>query len=84
MSTTVVQMQIDESIQQEASAVLRTMGLTISDAFQMMAEQIAREKTLPFQPHVPNATTIRAMDEIDQGLGKSFDSVEALMEDLNS
>jgi DNA-damage-inducible protein J len=44
--------------QKEASAVLKAMGLTVSDAFRLM---IAREKPLPFEPLVPNEETIEAM-----------------------
>ena len=39
------------------------MGLTVSDAFRIMLTRIAHEKALPFEPLVPNATTIAAMKE---------------------
>ena len=34
------------------------MGLTVSDAFRIMLTRIARERALPFEPLVPNATTL--------------------------
>ena len=80
----VVRARIDEHIKEEASAVLATMGLTVSDAFRIMLTRIAREKALPFEPLVPNAETIAAMKEARRGGLASFDSVEALMADLNA
>jgi DNA-damage-inducible protein J len=81
---TVVRARIDEHIKEEASTVLATMGLTVSDAFRILLTRIAREKALPFEPLVPNETTIAAMREARAGNLKGFDSVEALMADLHA
>ncbi len=80
----VVRARIDEDIKEEATVVLESMGLTVSDAFRMMLTRIAREKALPFEPLVPNAETIEAMKEARSGKLDSFDSVDALMTDLNA
>ena len=45
--------------------------------------RIAEEQRLPFEVKVPNATTRRAMAELERGRGKRFDSAEALFEDLD-
>jgi len=63
----VVRARIDEHIKEEATAVLAAMGLTVSDAFRIMLTRVAREKALPFDPLVPNATTIEAMKEARRG-----------------
>ena len=83
-SNAVVRARIDEQIKEEASVVLAAMGLTLSDAFRIMLTRIAREKALPFEPLVPNKATIAAMKEARAGKLASFDSVEALMTDLNA
>ncbi|MGA8054546.1 MAG: type II toxin-antitoxin system RelB/DinJ family antitoxin [Burkholderiales bacterium] len=70
--------------QEEASAVLAAMGLTVSDAFRILLTRVAREKALPFDPLVPNADTIEAMKEARRGGLKSFATVEELMADLNA
>ena len=80
----VVRARIDERTKEEASAVLAAMGLTVSDAFRIMLTRIAREKALPFEPLVPNATTIAAMKKARQGDLKSFATVQDLMADLNA
>jgi DNA-damage-inducible protein J len=80
----VVRARIDQHTKDEASAVLAAMGLTVSDAFRIMLTRIAREKALPFEPLVPNATTIAAMKEARKGGLKSFSTVQDLMADLNA
>jgi DNA-damage-inducible protein J len=80
----VVRARIDEHIKEEASVVLASMGLTVSDAFRMMLTRVAREKALPFEPLIPNGETIAAMKEARKGGLPSFDSVEELMADLNA
>ncbi|MEQ1589614.1 MAG: type II toxin-antitoxin system RelB/DinJ family antitoxin [Gallionella sp.] len=84
-TNTVVRARIDEHIKEEASVVLATMGLTVSDAFRIMLTRVAHEKALPFEPLVPNAVTIQAMKETRRRVKtKSFNSVDALMVDLNA
>ena len=60
------------------------MGLTVSDAFRILLTRVAHEKALPFEPLVPNETTIAAMREARAGDLKRVDSVEALMADLHA
>ena len=83
-TNSVVRARINEQVKQEAMAVLEAMGLTASDAFRMMMTRIAAEKSLPFEPLVPNATTIAAMKEARAGKRKSFSSVEAMLADLDA
>jgi DNA-damage-inducible protein J len=80
----VVRARIDEQIKNEATAVLAAVGLTVSDAFRLMLTRVARDKALPFEPLIPNDETIAAMREARQGKLKSFDTIEALMADLNA
>jgi DNA-damage-inducible protein J len=80
----IVRARVDQSVKDEASMVLAAMGLTISDAVRMMLTRVVREQALPFDPFIPNAETIAAMMEAREGKAKRFDSVEALMADLNS
>lgn len=79
-----VQTRIDGAIKAEAAAVLAAMGLTVSDAVRLLLTRVAREHALPFDPLVPNATTIAAMKEARAGNLASFDSIEALMADLHA
>ena len=79
-----VQTRIDGAVKKEATAVLATIGLTVSDAVRLMLIRVAHDKALPFEPLVPNATTIEAMKEARASRGLSFTNVDALMADLNA
>lgn len=79
-----VQARIDGAIKAEAAAVLAAMGLTVSDAVRLLLTRVAREHALPFDPLIPNATTVAAMKEARAGNLASFDSIEALMTDLHA
>lgn len=57
----VVRARIDERIKEEASVVLASMGLTVSDAFRILLTRVAHDKAFPFEPLVPNEETIAAM-----------------------
>jgi DNA-damage-inducible protein J len=58
-----VQTRIDGAIKEEAAAVLAAMGLTVSDAVRLLLTKVPRTRPLPFEPLIPNATTIEAMKE---------------------
>jgi DNA-damage-inducible protein J len=62
-----VQARIDGAIKAEAAAVLAAMGLTVSDAVRLLMTRVAREHALPFDPLIPNETTIAAMKEARAG-----------------
>jgi DNA-damage-inducible protein J len=79
-----VQTRIDGTVKDEAAAVLAAMGLTVSDAVRLMLTRIAREKALPFEPLVPNDTTIAAMKEAREGKVKRSATIADLMADLNA
>ena len=79
-----VQTRIDGAIKEEAAIVLAAMGLTVSDAVRLLLTKIAREHALPFDPWIPNATTIAAMKEARVGNLAKFNSIEALMTDLHA
>jgi len=78
-----VQVRIDRAVKEEAAAVLASMGLTVSDAVRLLLIRVAKEHALPFDPLIPNAETVESMKEARRGKLASFDSVDALMADLN-
>lgn len=82
--STVVRARIDERVKEDASAVLASIGLTVSDAFRLMMVRIAAEKRLPFEPLVPNAETIEAMNAARRGDLVEVGGPEGLMADLNA
>jgi DNA-damage-inducible protein J len=81
-SDTVVRARIDQVTKVRAAAALEAMGLSISDAIRLLMFRIAEESRLPFDVRVPNAQSVLAMKELDEGKGKRFDDADALFKDL--
>ena len=75
---------LDGAIKEEAAAVLAAMGLTVSDAVRLLLTKVAQDKALPFEPLIPNATTIEAMKEARKGKLPRFATVNDLMADLHA
>ena len=86
MSTadTYVRARIDTSTKERAADALEAMGLSISDAIRLLMLRIADERRMPFDVKAPNATTRKAIAELEAGKGKRFASVDDLMADLHA
>jgi DNA-damage-inducible protein J len=82
--SSVVRARIDEATKTEAAAVLAAMGLSLSDAFRLLLRRVAAEKSLPFEPLVPNAETIEAMKAARRGELVTVGDSSALLASLNA
>ena len=80
----VVRARLDRDTKDRATEALREMGLSVSEAIRLLLRRVAEEKRLPFAVQVPNAATVRAMDELKQGRGQRFENVEELFRDLET
>ena len=77
-----VQARIDGKIKKEAAIVLAAIGLTVSDAVRLMLTRVAQDKELPFEPLIPNAETIEAMQEYRKSTAKRYNNMNELMDEL--
>lgn len=82
-SDAVVRARIDSETKRRATEALRAMGLSVSDAIRLLLVRVADEQRLPFSVRVPNTATIEAMEELEEGKGRRFDSAEDLFRELD-
>ncbi len=75
---------IDESLQRAADAIFQQEGRTAADVYRHLLLRTVEQQHTPPGLYRPNAETLEAMRELDEGGGACFDSVEALMADLNA
>jgi len=61
-SDTTVRARIDSETKAKAASVLEAIGLSVSDAVRLMITRVAKEGALLFDPFVPNAETVEAME----------------------
>ncbi|MCZ7463260.1 MULTISPECIES: type II toxin-antitoxin system RelB/DinJ family antitoxin [Rhizobium/Agrobacterium group] len=81
-----VRARIDQAIKDDATAVLDSLGLTVSDVMRMMLTRIAREKALPIELTRPNAETLAAIEEaraIAAARRSRFETAEAMLDALD-
>ena len=81
---TFVRARIDTATKERAVSALADMGLSVSDAIRLLLIRVADERRLPFAVKAPNATTRRAIEELEAGGGKAFATVDELMADLDA
>ena len=89
MSNINVTIRMDEELKKEADALFAELGVNLSTAFNIFVRQAVREQSIPFMitKHKPNADTLAAIEEVrkmkaDPSVGKTYDNVSQMMEDL--
>ena len=78
----VVSARVDSDTKVRASEALQAMGLSVSGAIRLLLLGVADENRLPFTIQVPNADTLDAMKELDEGNGRSWGRAEELFQEL--
>ena len=68
----------------EAAAILASIGLTVSDALRLMLLRTAADKALPFDPLVPNAETIAAIEAVRRRELITVGGIDEWMAELRS
>jgi DNA-damage-inducible protein J len=83
-ATTTLQVHVDEDLRQKAAKTFDAMGLTITEAVRVFLTRAADGQSFPIEPHLPNATTVAAMNAGDRGEVESFEDIDALMASLHA
>jgi DNA-damage-inducible protein J len=76
--------RIEPALKTSAEEVLRQLGLSTSEAITMFLSQIVLQQGLPFAVKIPNAHTIKAIEELEANQGNHFSSsTDALFAELS-
>ena len=81
-TTTMAHVRLDESIKNQATETLASMGLTVSDALRVFLARVVTDQRLPFTLQTPNASTRAAMREARAINKARFASTGALIQEL--
>lgn len=88
MSTTNINIRIDENLKKDADQLFSDLGLTMSTAITMFLKSAISHNGIPFEikRKEPNAETVAAIEDVlnRKNLIGPFNSVNELMEDLNA
>ena len=84
-----INIRIDRDLKNQFEESCANVGMSMSTAFTIFAKKVVREQRIPFEVgiEVPNGETIEAIQEVermkaDPTIGKTYDNVDAMMEDL--
>ena len=87
-NTTNLNIRVDEELKRTAEALYSELGLNMSTAINIFLRHSVRYGGIPFNLRIerPNVETLTAIDDVNNNsdMSKSFDSVSALMDDLNA
>ena len=87
MATVSTNIKIDEKLKKEAQELFDKLGLNLTSAVNIFLSQAVREQAIPFRVTlIPNTITTQVLQDVNSGknLHGPFNSVEALMEDLDA
>ncbi|MDM9997334.1 damage-inducible protein [Bartonella henselae] len=78
-----IQARIPDEVQEVASSVIKSTGLTVSDAVRMFMTRIARDRALPLDLFQPNLETLQAIEDAEMGRVErtSLDGLRAMIRD---
>ena len=73
---------LDPKIKEEAEEILKKLGLSVSKSFELFYRQVIVQRGLPFELHIPNEKTMKAIENSREGKGQKFSSAQELFHDL--
>ncbi len=73
---------LDPEVKEQAEAILKELGLSVSKSFELFYRQVIAQRGLPFELQVPNEKTMKGIENSRQGKGKTFTSPQELFDDL--
>lgn len=84
MTTSNLNIRIDDDLKHQAKVILDGYGISPSQAVKMLFLELVATRKFPLSlsyqaEYQPNATTIRAMQELDNGGGKLYANLDELL-----
>jgi DNA-damage-inducible protein J len=81
MKTSAVHARIEPETKEKAEEILRSLGLTPTEAIRIFYNQISLRGGLPFQVVVPNKLTASTLEKSRRGKDvQEFESLEAMFD----
>ena len=67
--TETIRARVEPKLKAEAEGILESLGMNPSDAIRVFYKQAVLRKGLPFEVLIPNAQTLRAMEDVNRRRG---------------
>jgi len=79
--TAMIHARLTPEIKENAEAILKELGISVSSAYELFYRQIIAHHGLPFDVRIPTRETAQAMRDARNGKGKLYDSVDSIFKD---
>ena len=73
MSKVQTSLRLEEETFNEAKVILKSLGMNFTEAVNVFASMVVQERGLPFDVKLPNDETLKAMKEVEDGVGETVD-----------
>lgn len=83
--TAMITTRVEPDLKTDAEKVLKTLGISTTEAINLFLSQVRLRKGLPFDVKIPNKTTVKAMKDAEEGRNlSSYDSVDDFFEKMRA
>lgn len=77
-----INIRIDDELKEESKEIFDQLGLDLTSGIKIYLNQVVREKGIPFSVTLETPLIVQAANDIQSGNYKSFETIDALFEDL--
>lgn len=83
--TAMIVARTEPALKADAEKVLKKLGLSTTEAINLFLSQIRLHKGLPFDVRIPNKTTLKAMEEAEEGRNiSSYKSLDDFFKEMGA
>jgi len=72
--------KVDSVAWDEAKEIFKEYNLSVTDGINIFLNKVRLTKSLPFEINIPNDETLKAMQEVEDGVGETISFEEFLEE----
>ena len=83
--TATIHTRVEPEVKEQVDSILDKLGISTTEAINMFLRQVIRYRGIPLDLRIPNAETVAAIEEAEQGLGlHKCENLEQLFEELDA
>jgi len=82
MKSALIQTRVEPDLKAEVESILREIGISTSEAITIFLNRVKLENGIPFELKLPNAKSLEAIKNIEEGNVETFKSANDMFESM--
>ena len=82
MKSALIQTRVEPDLKAEVERILREIGISTSEAITIFLNRVKLENGIPFELKLPNAKSLEAIKDIEDGNVETFKSAKDMFESM--